>query len=301
MADAALIGVDWGTTSFRAFLLDAGGAVLDRRESPQGILKVGDGDFAFVLAAETATWLLPGRVPVLMSGMIGSRQGWVEAPYRSVPAGLSDLVSALVEVPFEAADVRLVPGLKHEARLTADVLRGEEAQVFGAMARLGIESGCFVLPGTHSKWVTVEGGRIAAFATYMTGETYGALRNHTILGRLMDEGDGAREAFDEGVRDGARGGTPGALLNRLFGVRTAGLFARFGPADLPGYLSGMLIGAEIADRKGKDASPVHVIASSPLAERYRAAAELLGVTTHMAPEDCVADGHMAIARLAGLV
>jgi 2-dehydro-3-deoxygalactonokinase len=302
MAGAALIGVDWGTTSFRAFLLDAGGAVLDRRESAQGILKVEDGDFAFVLAAETAIWLRAACVPVLMSGMIGSRQGWVETPYRNVPAGVSDLASALVEVPFEAADVRLVPGLKDDTGPMPDVLRGEEVQVLGAMARLGIESGCFVLPGTHSKWVSVESGRITGFATYMTGETYDAMRRHTILGRLMGEGDGAREAFDEGVREGARHGTPGALLNRLFGVRTAGLFDRFAPADLPEYLSGLLIGAEIADQKGKDVRGlVHIIASSTLTERYRVAAETLGVTTHTAPEDCVADGHMAIARLAGLV
>ncbi|MGH6923894.1 MAG: 2-dehydro-3-deoxygalactonokinase [Propylenella sp.] len=301
MARAALIGVDWGTSSLRAFLLDAGGNILDRREGPHGILTVKDGNFAAVLAAEIAAWLERAKVPVLLSGMIGSRQGWVEAPYLDAPAGDLDLAAALTRAPFDAADVRIVAGVTTTAGGMRDAMRGEEVQVLGALARLGLDAGRFVLPGTHSKWVTAEAGRVTSVATYMTGEVYSALRTQTILARLMQEGEASPEAFEEGVRDGARAGTPGALLNRLFGVRTAGLFDRFRAAELPDYLSGMLIGAELADQRDKSAAPLHIIASDALAERYRTAAAALGMAAEAAPADCVADGLMTIARLAGMV
>jgi 2-dehydro-3-deoxygalactonokinase len=296
-----LIGVDWGTSGMRVFLLDAGGKVLDRREGPHGILNVEEGDFAGALTNAVGAWLEAGGVPVLMSGMIGSRQGWREAPYVDAPASIGDLAAVLVPVPFRGVDVRIVGGVKDGAGAMPDVARGEEVQVLGAMARLGIEAGRFVLPGTHSKWVTAEGGRVAGLTTYMTGDVYAAVRHHTILGRLMRDGSASDEAFDRGVQDGAKAGGPGALLRRLFGVRTAGLFDRLTPVDLPDYLSGLLIGAEIADQRGTDGRPVHIIASDVLAVRYRRAAEALGMGTHVVPPDCVVEGHMAIARLAGLI
>jgi 2-dehydro-3-deoxygalactonokinase len=282
-------------------LLDGAGGILERRDGPHGILTIEDGGFARLLASQIGDWLAAAAVPVLMSGMIGSRQGWVEAPYLDTPAGIVDLAAALVPVPFDAAAVRIVGGVKTASDAMQDVMRGEEMQVLGAMTRLGIDTGRFVLPGTHSKWVLAADGRVTGLATYMTGEVYSALRAHTILGRLMQAGGASREAFDEGVYDGARAGTPGALLNRLFGVRTAGLFNRFPAAALPDYLSGLLIGAEIADQRGKDARPVHIVASDALAKRYHAAAAALGMATHVAPADCVADGYMAIARQAGLI
>jgi 2-dehydro-3-deoxygalactonokinase len=301
MPQPALIGVDWGTSTLRAFLLDADGTIIDRREGPHGILTVKDGDFASVLAAEIGSWLADTSVPVLMSGMIGSRQGWVEVPYLDVPVDVADLAAALVSVPFDEAEVRLVPGISDTTGAMPDVIRGEEAQVFGAMARLAVDAGRFVLPGTHSKWVEAAGGSMAGFATYMTGEVYAAMRGHTILGRLMKDGKDSPRAFEAGVRDGAKAGMPGALLHRLFGARTAGLFDRFGPGELPDYLSGLLIGAELADQGEAASGPVHVIAFGALAERYRTAAASLGMSTEMVAADCVADGHVAIARLAGLI
>ncbi len=115
MDKAALIGVDWGTSNFRAFLLDGAGAVLDRRAGPHGILTVTDSRFDAVLTAQIGAWLAEGRLPVLMSGMIGSRQGWVEAPYAATPASLADLAASLAVVPFGAADVRIVPGLQTQS------------------------------------------------------------------------------------------------------------------------------------------------------------------------------------------
>lgn len=301
MSASALVGVDWGTSNFRAFLIDSEGRVLDRRSGPHGILTVSDGMFGQVLAARVGEWLSEGRVPILMSGMIGSRQGWVEAPYCKLPASLGDLAAALAEAPFEAADVRIVPGLELHDQGRRDVMRGEETQVFGLLARLGADGGRFLLPGTHSKWVTAEGGRITDFATYMTGEIFAAAREHTILGRLMQDGAPSGGGFLRGVTVGAEAGGPGALLNRLFGVRTAGLFGDIPPADLADYLSGILIGAEIADQRAQASGAVHIIASDDLGERYRSAGESLGVHAAIAGPDCIVDGHVAIARIAGLL
>ncbi|MBA3519084.1 MAG: 2-dehydro-3-deoxygalactonokinase [Rhizobiales bacterium] len=295
-----MIGVDWGTSAFRATLLDEGGAVLDRRLGPHGIMTVTDGDFAGVLTAQIGDWLAAGRAPVILSGMIGSRQGWLEAPYLTCPAGIDDLAAALVRVPFEAAEAYIVPGVAAAAPHMRDVMRGEETQIFGALAELGATGGRFVLPGTHSKWVLVEAERIVGFFTYMTGEIYAACRNHTILGRLMKDGEKGDAAFIRGVADGARVGGPGALLNRLFGVRTAGLFGEVAGAGLADYLSGLLIGAEIADA-GERGSEVLIIASDALEERYRAAAAALGIAARVLDSDLAIKGQLAIARMAGLV
>jgi 2-dehydro-3-deoxygalactonokinase len=300
-AAPALVAVDWGTSNFRALLLDGEGRVLDRREAPRGILAVAGGAFADVLAAEIGPWLAGGRLPVLMSGMIGSRQGWIEAPYAATPAGLSDLVAALAVAPFAQADVHIVPGLRTEAAGRHDVIRGEETQVFGALAALGIQSGSFLLPGTHSKWVRAESGKVVGFTTYMTGELFAAARDHTILGRLMPDSRPSDDAFRRGVEHGAAPGGPGALLSRLFGVRTAGLFGDIPGEALADYLSGLLIGAEIADAAPAHDAPVRVIASHALAEHYRNAATMLGLAVEVLPADCIVAGYRTIARAAGLV
>jgi 2-dehydro-3-deoxygalactonokinase len=301
VSGAALIGVDWGTSNFRAFLLDRTGAILDRRGGPHGIMTVTDGKFGLVLTARIGEWLADGALPILMSGMIGSRQGWVEAPYVATPAGLSDLAPSLAPVPFEAADVRIVPGLRTEHDTRSDVIRGEETQVFGALAHLGVDGGRFLLPGTHSKWVVVEQGKIVRFATYMTGEIFAAARDHTILGRLMHDSTRSDEAFAKGVALGAWPGAPGALLSRLFAVRTAGLFSTLQAEELSDYLSGLLIGAEMADAVTADRHTVGIVASESLAERYHAAADILGVRADVVPSDCVAGGYLAVARAAGLI
>jgi 2-dehydro-3-deoxygalactonokinase len=298
---AALIGIDWGTSNFRAFLLDEGGAILDRRSGPHGILAVKDRDFGAVLDAEVAEWLQQSRVPVLMSGMIGSRQGWLETPYVTAPAGVADLAAALVSVPYGKADVRIVGGVETVTRTMRDVMRGEEMQVLGALPAKGVSGGRFLLPGTHSKWVSVEKSRIVGFSTYMTGEIYAAARDHTILGKLMQDGGHNSAIFLRGARDGAAPGQPGSLLNRLFGVRTAGLFGEISAPDLPDYLSGLLIGAELADAGSKETGAVAIIASDTLARRYELAAAELGIGAEIVSPDCAAMGYLAIARMVDLI
>ncbi len=305
-APAALITLDWGTTALRAYLQTADGAVLDSHAAMQGIMSLDGASFADVLTANAGGWAhAHGPLPVLLSGMIGSRQGWVEARYVPTPAGLADLAAGLTPVPdapHPFGPVSIVPGLLREDADTPDVIRGEEVEVFGALHRLGRSDGLFVLPGTHSKWVRVEGGRITHFSTYMTGEVFAALKGHTILGRMMQAQPEAHsaEGFRRGV-DAARAlKGPGALLARLFSVRTLGLTGRLGEEDSADFLSGLLIGAELTDATHGH-TPFTLVANPGLTERYATAADLLGLPHTQAPAGSAPAGQFAVARAAGLI
>ena len=182
-------------------------------------MNVPDGRFGDTLREEIGPWLAAGEEHVLLSGMIGSRQGWKEAPYLPCPAGPSRLAAALVDIGFDWARVKLVPGLSgSDESGVAEVMRGEETQVMGVQPLLR-NGGIACLPGTHSKWVRVEGGRIVGFTTHMTGEAFAALRGHTILGRMMRDGPTDGAPFEAGL---ARSAEPGGLLHHLFGVRALG-------------------------------------------------------------------------------
>jgi len=237
-----MIGVDWGTTSFRAFRIGRDGTIRDRRSAAKGIMNVPDGRFGDTLREEVGPWLAAGESQVLLSGMIGSRQGWKEASYLPCPAGAAELGAALVDVGFDWARVKLIPGLSGvDDSGVAEVMRGEETQVLGVPPLLR-DGGIACLPGTHSKWVRVEAGRIVSFTTHMTGEIFGALRGHTILGRMMLDGPADGLPFDAGL---ARAADPGGLLHHVFGVRALALAGRLSESDAPAYLSGILIGHEV--------------------------------------------------------
>jgi 2-dehydro-3-deoxygalactonokinase len=242
-----------------------------------------------------------GVLPIILSGMIGSRQGWKEAPYAKCPAGVADIVKELAHIDHNGLAIALVPGLSTENDAMPDVMRGEETQILGALALFGMDEGLFLLPGTHSKWVEVSGGRVVSFRTFMTGEVFGALKEHTILGRLMREGAADAEALARGVREGAALASAGALLNRIFATRTYGLMDKLPDTALSDYLSGLLIGAEITEATRQTKSTVTIIASAALAPRYTDALRFLGHDSTLLPEDCVAAGHRQIARTAGLI
>ncbi len=261
-----MIGVDWGTTSFRAFRIARDGTIRDRRAGLRGILNVPNNRFSDTLREEIGPWLAAGENHVLLSGMIGSRQGWKEAPYLPCPAGAPEIASALVGIEFDWAQVKLVPGLSatDEAGV-AEVMRGEETQVIGVLDAMG-GSGLACLPGTHSKWVRVEDRRITGFTTHMTGEAFGALRGYTILGRMMREGPSDGAPFDAGVR---RSGDPGGLLHHIFGARAEVLAGRLVETDAAAYLSGILIGHEVRSALvGAPGVVVHVIGAPELTALY---------------------------------
>lgn len=289
-----MIAVDWGTSSLRAYLLGPAGEIVARRESPSGILAVRDGHFAETLLGHVSPWIEAGDRTILMSGMIGSRQGWKEAPYVKAPASATEIAAALVAVEV-ASGLRawLVPGvMAFTPEGVPDVMRGEETQILGASHVLGMGSHLLCLPGTHSKWVTVEDGVITSFRTSMTGEVFAVLREHSILGRTMGPGGGFdAAAFDAGLR---RAGDPGGLLHHLFGVR-----ARTLAGELPGetsgdYLSGILIGHELGSSPGEHT--IHILGAPTLAQRYVHACRVLQRDCRLLDADAAATGLWHLAR-----
>jgi len=280
-----VIAVDWGTSSFRAYRLDAGGNIVETRAAAMGILNVPGGQFSRVLEQNIVGWI---ETPIVMSGMVGSRQGWKEAPYVKCPAGFDEIAEALQEVRWGDRSAWIVPGVScRDAAGVPDVMRGEETQILGAWGEEKRE-GLICLPGTHSKWVQVKGGRIENFATYMTGEVYAVLKQHSILGRMMEEGKTDSRAFADGVK---RSGEPGGLLHHLFGVRTRGLMGELKAAGSASYLSGIVIGHELRAQGSKSFS---LLGAAELTAHYQQAANVLGMQTE------VLDPNAAVRALARL-
>ncbi|HEX2545352.1 MAG TPA: 2-dehydro-3-deoxygalactonokinase [Ramlibacter sp.] len=286
-----LVAVDWGTSSLRAARIARDGAVLDERSFPRGILTVPAGGFAQVLQETCGDWLADGTL-CLVSGMAGSRQGWREAPYCACPAGFDELASALLWI--EPRRIAIVPGLSCEQAGVPDVIRGEEVQVFGAMDLLGRREGTFVLPGTHSKWVRVEDGRVQSFATFISGEVYALLRQHSILARTMqaDDGELHEPAFVQGVQHAQQGGS---LLRSAFSARTLALFGRLPPEEGPSYLSGLVIGEELRLRDD-EVQDLVLIGSPALTQRYLLALRTVGCDSHALGSQATWRGLWALAR-----
>jgi 2-dehydro-3-deoxygalactonokinase len=295
-----VIAVDWGTSSFRAYRLDRAGGIVDQRETAGGILRVRGGDFAAALLAEVGDWL--GDAPdalVIMSGMIGSRQGWRELPYVECPADLGEIAAGLERVDWGEGEAWIVPGLLDESRAgQPDVMRGEETQILGALPQLSKDGGLVCLPGTHSKWVRVArtpdgGGSIQGFATYMTGEVYDLLQGHSILSRLMTKG---AVAVDRWFLEGVELGQGGGLLNRIFSARSRALTGDLPEAAVRSYLSGLLIGDELASAVPQEASEVYLLGATALTGLYEAALGRLGHSTRLLDSDAVAAGLFALTE-----
>ncbi len=321
-----LIALDWGTSSLRAFLLADDAVVLEQRAMDRGILRLpspgGRKGFEAAFAEAVGRWL--GQwptLPVVASGMVGSAQGWQEVPYVPCPADVRALADHALRLPTPLGqDLWLVPGLRYDPVAGApDVMRGEEMQIAGALelqpawaARARV-----VLPGTHSKWVQVDGGRVTVFATHMTGELYAVLRQHSILGRLMpisaatalpDAGGSAAQAaaFTSGV-DAARGSAAGELGHQLFAVRTLGLTGRLATDVLGDYLSGLLIGHELVAGLAASATarsagaPLLLIGDAALCRRYVDALARFDVRADAVLDNTAPRGLWALARAAGLL
>ncbi|MGY4827157.1 2-dehydro-3-deoxygalactonokinase [Sphaerotilaceae bacterium SBD11-9] len=308
-----LIAVDWGTSSLRAWRFDAHGEVLARHRSDQGLLKVAPGGFAAVLRAAVGPWLRDDSV-LLMSGMVGSRQGWAEAPYVPAPGGAGELAAGLIEVPFDCR-CHIVPGVMLRGDTSAvnpDVMRGEETQLVGLDTDADGEgsgeagTGLVVLPGTHSKWVWREAGRITWFRTFMTGELFELLGEHSLLARSMTSPQIDATGFALGL---AQARAPGGLLEKLFALRARWLLGDLQPHQQRGYLSGLLLGTELGDalaalaREAGATAPrrADLIASPALAEVYGPLLQDAGIDVHLADESAAARGLQRIARRAGLV
>lgn len=300
-SEASLIGIDWGTSSMRAYLIGAQGEVLDRSDAPDGIMHVPGKDFETVLVSVLDPWMQEATIPVITSGMITSRNGWLETPYLSTPLGASHLAEALVPLTTQCGwQLHCIAGVTKDLKGIPDVMRGEETQIAGAL-EAGMDNRLFVLPGTHSKWITVQDGHIENFETVMSGEIFEALRRHTILGTLMQEAAFSAEGFRAGVAAGNNAGQK--LLQALFSVRTLPLFGHLEEGMVADYLSGMLIGAEIkgATHNKPNENPIAIIGRKDLAERYAIALDSLGFKSIKVEDDVVAKGYFNIATTAGLL
>ncbi|HWT19489.1 MAG TPA: 2-dehydro-3-deoxygalactonokinase [Variovorax sp.] len=273
-----LAAIDWGTSSLRGALLDAGGKVLEERSDARGILKVPQGGFPAVFEALFGDWMRLEGARCLISGMAGSKQGWVEAPYCACPAGRVEVGRSIIDIDVRPGSrISIVPGLRDEHDGVPDVMRGEEVQIFGAMALMEVDEGVFVLPGTHNKWATVKKGRVTGFRTFMTGEFYALLSQHSILARTLDADAPLDEAaFVQGV---ARADNGQGLLHNAFGARTLALFERMPTQELASYLSGLLIGEELRTQSLHAFGEVVLIGSPALTQRYTLALSATGIAT----------------------
>ena len=300
----ALVAIDWGSSALRGARLGARGTVLEQRSFARGVLTVAAGEFPAVFDACFGDWTGAGAASCLISGMAGSKQGWREAPYCPCPAGFDDLAAQLMWLELGAgrAAVAIVPGLscEHPCGLPTlpsipDVMRGEEVQIFGAMQLTGLNNGIFVLPGTHSKWAQVSGGQVTGFQTYMSGEFFALLSQQSILSRTLDQdAPPDDDAFALGVRRAAQAG---GLLHHAFGARTLALFARMGAASLTSYLSGLVIGAELAAQTFAADTEVVLIGAPALTGRYAQALALHGVHARKLDAQATWAGLLALSNV----
>ncbi|MET0542126.1 MAG: 2-dehydro-3-deoxygalactonokinase, partial [Variovorax sp.] len=227
----------------------------------------------------------------LMSGMAGSKQGWVEAPYCPCPAGIDEVAAQIVDI--KPGRISIVPGLCDTHDGLPDVMRGEEVQIFGAAALAGVRDGLFVLPGTHSKWAEVRNGRIEGFRTFMTGEFYALLSQHSILSRTLI----ADAPFDEAAfRSGVTAPRHSGLLHSAFSARTLALFDRLPAPSAASYLSGLLIGAELQAQALRAGDEVALIGSAALTERYTLALSCFDAKARIFGSEATWAGLAALAR-----
>ena len=302
-----LLALDWGTSALRGALVNSQGQVLKERAFARGILSVAPGEFGDVFAALFGDWARDHAALCLVSGMAGSQQGWVEAPYCACPAGFADVAAQLVWIKHSdgllgqtVLPTAIVPGLTCEHAVDVaglaslpDVMRGEEVQIFGAMHLTGLQDGVFVLPGTHSKWARVEAGRVTSFQTFMSGEFYALLSQHSLLARSIAVDAPLDEAaFVQGLMVARQGA---GLLHHAFGTRTLALFARLGPAQLASYLSGLVIGEELRAQPLPTGTGVVLIGSPTLTQRYTLALARLGVPAQVLGAEATWAGLHALA------
>jgi 2-dehydro-3-deoxygalactonokinase len=312
MTKPASIILDWGTSSLRAMLVSDTGEVLDIREPKSGGIQfVENGAFEAALMAAVDSWFAEnGPLPVLASGMITSRNGWVEVPYVDAPAGLAGLAAGTRRIMLEnGATVTFLPGMRDPAaRPFPYVMRGEETQIVGfclaAAHGKGLDRDCtVVLPGTHSKWARVAAGRIAAFQTYATGEVFALLTKHSFIARAEEPQPGAEPnwpAFDRGVAFAASD-APGAdaFLSAAFSARTGVLAGELAAGDIMDYVSGLVIGSEFRQARAagwhKAGDTVGLVGNNVLNTRYGRVAPYFDLEVETGPADAAKRGILAIA------
>jgi 2-dehydro-3-deoxygalactonokinase len=293
MKQAAYVAVDWGTSSFRLWLVDRAGNVLGERRSHEGMMAAGKLGFAAVLQSHLDALGAAHELPVVICGMAGARQGWVEAGYVDTPAPLASILKQAIAVPGQDRDILILPGIAQRDRTAPDVMRGEETQLLGVLGIDATDDAVVCMPGTHSKWVRANGGTIERFATFMTGELFDAVSRETILSHAMTGADNAVDidAFKSAVI--AAFETPAFAANLLFQVRSGQLLYGGTPSSAREKISGTLIGLELAAGLA-EAIPetgITLVASGRLQVLYQLAFDTVSVPVRsIGAEDAVRRG-----------
>jgi 2-dehydro-3-deoxygalactonokinase len=261
------LAIDWGTTNRRCYRIEGGRVTYTGRDE-RGVLSIPANGFANEINQLRREH---GEQPILGVGMIGSRRGWRETPYLSVPVSLGDLASAVVWI--ESGMAALTPGVSLLTSSRADVMRGEEVQFLGAVAAgLAPPTSRLCQPGTHCKWARIEGDRLVDFTTAMTGELFSLLRHHSLLAEVLVGTAVDGQAFRDGVEEAGRN----SLLSALFGARAAWLLNTRSAADSASYVSGLLIGSDVQSHSHSGADEIYVLGEPPLGSLYATAIEVLG-------------------------
>jgi 2-dehydro-3-deoxygalactonokinase len=272
--------VDWGTSSFRLWLIDEDGTVLGERRSSEGMTTAASTGFAQVLQSHLSALFAPDDIPVIVCGMAGARQGWVEAGYIDTPTLLSAILTGAVSVPGQKRDVRILPGLAQRSKQAPDVMRGEETQLLGAIAADAHGEQIVCMPGTHSKWVRVVDGAVTGFSTFMTGELFDVITKHSILSHAVTGAEAMpadAAALEAAVK--AAFDQPALATSLIFGARAGQLLHGLTAVGAQARISGTLIGAEIAGgllNAGKGTA-ITLVASGRLQTLYESAFHILSL------------------------
>jgi 2-dehydro-3-deoxygalactonokinase len=291
-----MIAINWGTSNFRAYKLDSTGNVEAEKSSARGAVHIPPGQFPNALMDEVGDWVRTGETRILMCGMVGARNGWKEAPYVPLPASLDQVAAGVIPVELDTPaskklDARIVPGLAGEDEHgVPEVMRGEETEIFGSKSEPATGTQ-LCLPGTHTKWVRMQVGKVAAFSTSMTGDLYKAIREGTILRTCTQNEPTDGDAFLLGV---SRSKEDGALAHHSFGVRTLVLTGKLHESSASSYLSGLLIGHEVK-AMSRTAEPVHLIGDTALCSLYARALHEFGVASSVEPAGAALRGLLRIA------
>jgi 2-dehydro-3-deoxygalactonokinase len=293
MKQAAYVAVDWGTSSFRLWLVDRAGDVLCERRSHEGMMAAGKLGFPAVLQSHLEAVGAAHELPVVVCGMAGARQGWVEAGYVDTPAPLASILKHAVVVPGQDRDIRILPGIAQRDRKAPDVMRGEETQLLGALGVDAVGDAVVCMPGTHSKWVRANGGTVERFATFMTGELFDVVSRDTILSHAVSGADEAEDidAFRSAVV--AAFEAPAFAANLLFQVRSGQILYGGAPASAREKISGTLIGLELAAglAAGAPATGIKLVAAGRLQMLYQLAFDTVSVPVRsIGAEDAVRRG-----------
>jgi len=282
MEHLAWIAVDWGTSHLRAFAMDAGGHVLDKAQSRDGMGTLSQDAFEPALLRLVGHWLGSDPVTVLACGMVGARQGWIEAAYQSVPCKPAETGVTRAPTRDPRLNMLILPGLSQAS--PPDVMRGEETQILGALARNPDFDGVIALPGTHTKWAHISAGEVVSFQTVMTGELFALLAEHSVLRHSVSSTDLDSDAFDAAIAETLS--RPERLAQSLFGIRAASLLSDQSDSLARGRLSGLLIGAELAATRpywlGRE---IAIVGAPAMADLYARALKPQGVAATIHPGD----------------